>query len=399
MSSITPSELGQKSSTSISDFLRRNIRQYGMVIALIVIVTFFQIMTKGAILTPLNITNVVLQNSYIVIIALGMLLVIVAGHIDLSVGSVAAVIGALAGSLVVNYELNWVLVSVLCLLFGALIGAFQGYFVAFLKIPAFIVTLAGMLIFRGLTFTFSGGVSVGPFPEGFQRLSKGFIPDFFGAEGLHLTSLIIGILGSLVIVYMNMRSRSNQAKYNLSTEPMMAFILKNLLTVAAIMYICWLLASNKGLPNVLLLMAVLIAIYTFITTQTTIGRRIYALGGNEKATKLSGVRTERLVMLAFANLGFLAALGGLVFTARLNSATAKAGTNFELDAIAACFIGGASASGGVGTIIGVVIGAFVMGVMNNGMSMLGWDVDRQFIAKGVVLLLAVLFDVYNKNRV
>jgi putative multiple sugar transport system permease protein len=341
---------------------------------------------------------VVLQNSYIVIIALGMLLVIIAGHIDLSVGSVAAVIGALAGALIVNYDLNWVLVSVTCLLFGALIGAFQGYLVAFLKIPAFIVTLGGMLIFRGLTFTFSGGVSVGPFPEGFQRLSKGFIPDLFGPEGLHLTSLIIGIVGSLAIVYMNLRSRNNQAKYNFSTEPLVAFVLKNLLTVAAIMYICWLLASNKGLPNVLLLMLVLIAVYTFITTQTTIGRRIYALGGNEKATKLSGVRTERLVMLAFANLGFLAALGGLVFTARLNSATAKAGTNFELDAIAACFIGGASASGGVGTIIGVVIGAFVMGVMNNGMSMLGWDVDRQFIAKGVVLLLAVLFDVYNKNR-
>jgi putative multiple sugar transport system permease protein len=403
MSSITPSELGSRQKTTpFTELFRRNIRQYGMVIALIAIVTFFQVMTiirtDSSVLTPLNITNVILQNSYIVIIALGMLLVIVAGHIDLSVGSVAAVVGALAGVFIVNYDMNYFVAIVICLIAGALIGAMQGYFVAFLKIPAFIVTLAGMMIFRGLTFTFSGGVSVGPFPEGFQRISKGFIPDFFGAEGLHLTSLVIGIIISALIVYLSFRSRFNQRKYNFETEPLTFFVLKNVLTIAGIMYLCFLMASHKGLPNVLVLMSVLIVIYTFITTQTTIGRRIYALGGNEKATKLSGVKTERLVMLAFTNLGILAALGGLVFTARLNSATAKAGTNFELDAIAACFIGGASASGGVGTIIGVVIGAFVMGVMNNGMSMLGWEVDRQFMAKGIVLLLAVLFDVYNKNK-
>ena len=400
MSSITPGELG--SSTPIAELFRRNLRQYGMVMALIAFVTFFQVMTvmrtDSSVLTPLNITNVILQNSYIVIIALGMLLVIVAGHIDLSVGSIAAVIGALAGVLIVNNDVNYFVAIVICLIVGALIGALQGFFVAFLKIPAFIVTLAGMLIYRGLTFTFSGGVSVGPFPEGFQRISKGFIPDFFGAEGLHLTSLLIGGIVSLVIIYLNIRSRLNQRKYNFANEPTGFFVLKNVLATAAIMYLCFLMASHKGLPNVLVLMSVLIAIYTFITTQTTIGRRIYALGGNEKAAKLSGVKTERLVLLTFMNLGILAALGGLVFTARLNSATAKAGTNFELDAIAACFIGGASASGGVGTIIGVVIGAFVMGVMNNGMSMLGWEVDRQFIAKGVVLLIAVLFDVYNKNK-
>jgi putative multiple sugar transport system permease protein len=403
MSSITPGELGsRRQTTPLSELFRRNIRQYGMVLALIAIVTFFQIATmvttNSSVLTPLNITNVILQNSYIVIIALGMLLVIVAGHIDLSVGSVAAVVGALAGVLIVTYELNYFVAILICLVFGAVIGALQGYMVAFLKIPAFIVTLGGMLIYRGLTFTFSGGVSVGPFPEGFQRISKGFIPDFFGAEGLHVTSLVIGVVITAVIIYINIRSRRNQQKYNFATEPLGFFVLKNVLTTAAIMYLCFLMASHKGLPNVLVLMSVLIVVYTFITTQTTIGRRLYALGGNEKATKLSGVKTERLVMLAFANLGFLAALGGLVFTARLNSATAKAGTNFELDAIAACFIGGASASGGVGTIIGVVIGAFVMGVMNNGMSMLGWEVDRQFIAKGVVLLIAVLFDVYNKNK-
>jgi putative multiple sugar transport system permease protein len=399
MSSITPEAFPKsRQTTPIAELFRRNIRQYGMLIALLVIMVFFQVMTKGTLLKPLNITNLVLQNSYIVIMAMGMLLIIIAGHIDLSVGSVAAFTGAVAAVLIVNYDLNYFVAIVASLIVGGIIGAAQGYWVAFMKIPAFIVTLAGMLMFRGLTLALLQGQSIGPFPVEFQRISSGFIPDFFGAEGLHITSLVIGAIVSFVLIYLNIRTRSNQQKYNFATEPLSFFLLKNIVITVAIMYLCFLMASHKGLPNVLIVMFVLIVLYTFVTTQTTIGRRIYALGGNEKATKLSGVRTERLVFLTFVNMGILAGLGGMVVTARLNSATAKAGTNFELDAIAACFIGGASASGGVGTIIGVVIGAFVMGVMNNGMSILSVDVAYQQVIKGAVLLLAVFFDVYNKSK-
>jgi putative multiple sugar transport system permease protein len=399
MSSITPSDLSQRRQTTpIAELFRRNIRQYGMLIALLVIMVFFQIRTDGTLLKPLNITNLILQNSYIVIMALGMLLVIVAGHIDLSVGSVAAFTGAVAAVMIVNWEVNYLLGILVALVAGGLIGAAQGYWIAFMKIPAFIVTLAGMLIFRGLTLALLQGQSIGPFPTEFQRISSGFIPDFFGPEGLHLTSLIIGAVVSAILVYLSVRGRLNQQKYNFEVEPLGFFVAKNIVIVAALMGLCFLLASYKGLPNVLIIMFLLIMGYTFVTTQTTIGRRIYALGGNEKATKLSGIKTERLVFLTFTNMGILAALGGLVVAARLNSATAKAGTNFELDAIAACFIGGASASGGVGTIIGAVIGAFVMGVMNNGMSIVGVGIDWQQVIKGAVLLLAVFFDVYNKNK-
>jgi putative multiple sugar transport system permease protein len=397
MSSISP-EVSKTQTIPLGELFRSNIRQYGMLIALIAIMIFFQIRTEGILLKPLNITNLVLQNSYIVIMALGMLLVIVAGHIDLSVGSVAAFAGAVAAVMIVSYEINLVIAIVTCVLIGALIGASQGYWIAFMKIPAFIVTLAGMLMFRGLTLALLGGQSIGPFPKEFQIISSGFIPDFFGAEGLHTTSVIIGALVSVVLIYLSIRGRRNQQRYNFATEPFGFFLAKNIAIVAAIVALCTLMASYKGLPNVLIVMFVLIVFYTFITTQTTIGRRIYALGGNEKAAKLSGVRTQRLVFLTFMNMGVLAALGGLVVTARLNSATAKAGTNFELDAIAACFIGGASASGGVGTIIGAVIGAFVMGVMNNGMSIVGVDVAWQQVIKGAVLLLAVFFDVYNKSK-
>jgi putative multiple sugar transport system permease protein len=375
-----------------------NIRQYSMLIALIVIMAFFQVITDGALMKPLNLTNLVLQNSYVVIMALGMLLVIVAGNIDLSVGSVAAFSGAIAAVLIVTYKLNFGLALVCCLLVGALIGSAQGYFVAYIKIPAFIVTLAGMLIFRGLTLVVLHGSSIGPFPAEFQALSSGFIPDVFGGEGLRITTLVIGALLSAVLVFLDFRARQNRKKYNFAVSPTYFFILRNVAITAAIMGFCYLLASYNGLPNVLIVLIVLIALYSFVTTQTVIGRRIYALGGNQKAAKLSGVNTERLTLYTFINMGVLAALAGLIITARLNSATAKAGTGFELDAIAATFIGGASATGGIGTVVGAVIGAFIMGTMNNGMSIIGVGIDWQQVIKGLVLLIAVFFDVYNKNK-
>jgi putative multiple sugar transport system permease protein len=330
--------------------------------------------------------------------AVGMLLIIITGGIDLSVGSVVAVIGALAGVLIVRYDVNWIAVVAICLLLGAMIGAFQGYFVAYRKIPAFIVTLAGMLVFRGLTIALLRGESVGPFPRGFQNISSGFIPDFFQNEGLHITTLLIGVLLSALLIFLDVRGRKNQQKYGLEVTPFYFFVVKNIVITIAVMGFCYLMASYKGLPNVLVLLFALVTFYAFITSSSVIGRRIYAMGGNEKAARLSGVNTPRLLFYTFVNMGILASMAGLIVAARLNSSTPNAGDGMELDVIAACFIGGASPMGGVGKVIGALVGAFLIGVLNNGMSILGVGIDWQKVVKGIVLLAAVLFDVYNKNK-
>jgi putative multiple sugar transport system permease protein len=400
---MTHGQTGEQASTK--SFLASHLRDYGILLALVVIMVFFQIATDGVLMKPVNITNLFLQNSYIIIMALGMLLVIVAGHIDLSVGSVVGFIGAMAAVMMVNYDMHPVPVSVICLVAGTLIGAAQGYWVAYWRIPSFIVTLAGMLVFRGLTLWLLEGQSVGPFPREFQALSTGFVPDMtgfdpvaFGLKRLNLTAVVLGAALAGLIVWIAMRSRARNAKYGIEDEPIAFFVAKNGLIALAIVYIAFLLATFRGLPNVLITMAVLIAAYTFLTQSTTLGRRIYALGGNEKAAKLSGINTKRLTFLTFANMGFLAATAGLIFAARLNTATPKAGVAFELDVIAAVFIGGASMSGGVGKVMGAVVGAFIMGVMNNGMSIVGIGIDYQQVIKGLVLLAAVIFDVYNKNK-
>lgn len=383
---------------SVFKAFKSNIRQYGMLIALIAIMLLFEILTRGILLKPLNITNLVLQNSYILIMAIGMLLVIVAGHIDLSVGSIAAFVGATAAALMVDYQLGVAATICISLILGLLIGAWQGFWVAYIKIPSFIVTLAGMLVFRGLTLVMLQGASVGPFPKEFQMISSGFIPDFLGGDETHLATIAIAVLFSVVMIFFDIRARRKKRDYGFEVAPVAVFIFKNAGITAAILFICGLLASYKGLPNILVILFGLTVVYAFITTQTVTGRRIYALGGNLKAAKLSGVKTERLTMLTFANLGLLSALAGLVFAARLNVATPKAGTGMELDVIAACFIGGASATGGIGTVIGAIIGALVMGVMNNGMSIMGIGIDWQQAIKGMVLLFAVFFDVYNKSK-
>jgi putative multiple sugar transport system permease protein len=383
---------------TLRTLFRNNIREYGMLIALIAVMLFFQIQTKGILFRPVNITNLVLQNSYIITMAIGMLLIIVSGWIDLSVGSVVAVVGALAGVLMVRYDMNWVLTLVICLGAGAAIGAFQGWWVAYVKIPPFIVTLAGMLIFRGLTFILLQGESVGPFPTEFQKISSGFIPDFFNYPGLHLTTLVIGALLSAALIVMDIRNRGNQQKYGFEVTPLYFAIAKNVVITSAVMGLCYLMASYKGLPNVLILLFVLVTGYSFLTSTTTLGRRIYAMGGNEKATRLSGVNTRQLLFITFVNMGILAALAGIIVAARLNSSTPNAGDGMELDVIAACFIGGASASGGIGTVVGALVGAFLVGVLNNGMSIMGVGIDWQKVVKGLVLLAAVLFDVYNKNK-
>jgi putative multiple sugar transport system permease protein len=379
-------------------FLKSNLREYGMLMSLIAIMCFFQYMTSGTLLQPLNLTNLILQNSYIVIMALGMLLVIVAGHIDLSVGSVVGFIGALAAVLMVEMHVHYAIAALICIATGAAIGGAQGYFVAFFRIPSFIVTLAGMLVFKGLSLALLQGQSVGPFPRTFQLLSSGFIPDWLEGETLRTTSLVIGVLVATAMVAAKLRQRALKQRHGIEDEPYLFFAVKNLVFVALIVGLSYMLATYKGLPNVLIIMVALTLLYDFVTRRTTIGRRIYALGGNEKAARLSGVKTRWLSFFTFVNMGMLAAVAGLVFAARLNTATPKAGTGFELDVIAACFIGGASASGGVGMVLGAVIGALVMGVMNNGMSILGIGIDYQQVIKGLVLLAAVFVDVYNKNK-
>lgn len=383
---------------STGEYLMKHLRDYGLLMALIAIMIFFEVMTNGTLMRPVNLTNLFLQNSYIIIMALGMLVVIVAGHIDLSVGSVMGFVGALAAVMMVEWEWSVPATVISCLLVGILIGAAQGYWVARWKIPSFIVTLAGMLVFRGLSLWLLEGQSVGPFPKSFQLLSNGFIPDVFGFDRPNVTALAAGVIASLMIVWSGMRARAHNARYGIADEPSVFFFTRNLIVISALMFLTWKLSTYRGLPNVLVSMVVLTLIYAFLTERTVIGRRIYALGGNLKAAKLSGIKTERLTLLAFTNMGFLAALAGLIFAARLNTATPKAGFAVELDVIAAVFIGGASMSGGVGKVIGAVVGAFIMGVMNNGMSIMGIGIDYQMVIKGLVLLAAVFFDVYNKNK-
>lgn len=391
-------------------YLGSHLREYGMIMALVAIVFFFTVVVRASIdvdfLSAQNITNLFLQNSYVIIMALGMLLVIVAGHIDLSVGSVVGFTGAVAAVLTVN--LGWPVLAVIpaCLIVGGLIGAAQGYWVAYWKIPSFIVTLAGMLVFRGLTLWLLNGQNIGPFPRSFQSLSTGFIPDLFGEadqallgmERLNATALLIVVVAALIVVILGLRKRAQDAAFGITPEPALVFWIRNAIVCGALIFVGYKLAIFRGLPNVVMVLAVLTVIYAFFTESTTSGRRIYALGGNEKAAKLSGIKTERLVFFCFVNMGVLAALAGMIVAARLNSSTPKAGAGFELDVIAAVFIGGASMTGGSGKIVGVVVGALIMGVMNNGMSIMGIGIDYQQVIKGLVLLAAVIFDVYNKSK-
>ncbi|MFK7902067.1 MAG: multiple monosaccharide ABC transporter permease [Nitratireductor sp.] len=397
-------------SGDLKGYLMSHMREYGLLFALIAVMVFFQIVTDGTLLRAINVTNLLLQNSYIVIMALGMLIVIVAGHIDLSVGSVMGFVGALAAVMIVNYDMSPTLTMFICILVGGVIGGAQGYWIAYWKIPSFIVTLAGMLVFRGLSLWLLEGQSVGPFPREFQILATGFVPDLFpdgiGAgiaqifdvKRINALAFFTGILAAAFIFWIGFRQRARNKAYGIVDEPYGFFLVRNFVIAAAVIFIMYKLSNFRGLPNVLITMSVLTIIYAFITQSTVIGRRVYALGGNEKAAKLSGIKTERLTFLAFVNMGMLAAAAGLVFAARLNTATPKAGFALELDVIAAVFIGGASMSGGVGTIIGAVVGAFLMGVLNNGMSIMGIGIDFQQIIKGMVLLAAVIFDVYNKRK-
>lgn len=384
--------------SGIIKFIKDNIRQYGMIFALVTILIFFNIYTDGVSMTPLNVTNLVLQNAHILVLAIGMLMVILTGNIDLSVGSVAALVGGLAAIMIRNWEIHWLIATAISLLLGAAIGAWQGYWIAYVKIPAFIVTLAGMLLFRGLTLVILGGQTIGPFPEAFNLISSGFIPDFIGSGELHITTLLIGILGSIAYVYYVYKRRLKKKENHFKVNPLWVDVVTSGVLVIAANGFAFILAQYRGFPNIFVLLFTLIAVYTFITRKTTFGRHVYAIGGNYQAAKLSGVKAKLTLFKVYVNMGMIAALSGLIYAARLNAATPKAGNLFELDAIAAAYIGGASANGGIGTVVGAITGGLVMGVINNGMSLAGLSIDWQQVVKGMVLLLAVWFDIATKNK-
>ncbi|MGW0789508.1 multiple monosaccharide ABC transporter permease [Streptomyces sp. NPDC002911] len=379
--------------------MRRNMRQYGMLMALGLIVVLFAVWSEGDLLLPRNVSNLVLQNSYILILAIGMMLVIIAGHIDLSVGSLTAFIGAMAAVLMVEHDLPWPLAVVLCLAIGAVAGAVQGFFIAYLGIPSFIVTLAGMLLFRGLTEIFLKGQTLGPFPKDLQKIANGFLPEVGPDTNYHNLTLLLGFALIAFVVIQEVRDRKRQQEFALEVLPAKMFLLKLVALVSAVLVVTLLLASYKGAPVVLLILGVLVVGFGYLMRNAIIGRHIYAIGGNLPAAKLSGVKDKKVTFLVFLNMGMLAALAGLVFAARFNAASPKAGLNFELEAIAASFIGGASMSGGVGTVLGAIIGGLVLGVLNNGMNLVGIGTDYQQVIKGFVLLAAVGFDVWNKRKV
>ncbi|WP_371580583.1 multiple monosaccharide ABC transporter permease [Streptomyces sp. NBC_01314] len=380
------------------DGMRRNMRQYGMLIALGVIVALFAVWTDGDLLLPRNVSNLVLQNSYILILAIGMMLVIIAGHIDLSVGSLTAFVGAFAAVLTVQHDVSWPVAVVLCLMVGALAGAIQGFFIAYLGIPSFIVTLSGMLTFRGVTEILLQGQTLGPFPAGLQKIGNGFLPETGPQTNYHNLTLLLGLVLITFVVLQEVRDRKRQREFSLDVAPLNIFLLKLVAIVAALLTVTMLLASYKGAPIILIILGVLVVGYGYVMRNTVFGRHIYAIGGNLPAAKLSGVKDKKVTFYVFLNMGALAALAGLAIAARLNAAGPKAGLNYELEAIASAFIGGASMSGGVGTVLGAIIGGVVLGVLNNGMNLLNVGSDWQQVIKGLALLAAVGFDVWNKRK-
>lgn len=388
------------SKSTVTNTLKKNT----MLIALVAVMIMFQVMItvtdRGSLFAPANITNLISQNSYVVILATGMLLcILTGGNIDLSVGSVVALVGAVAGTLIVNLHWNIYISMMLCLLVGVAIGAWQGYWIAYVRIPPFIVTLAGMLLWRGVALLILNGLTISPFPDNYLKYFTSFVPSGATHGMIMAFTMIVGIVISILVVVMNILDRVKKLKKNYQVESIYTLIAKCVALCAVILLLSFLLGQHKGIPVILILLGIIVVIYSFYTSKTVAGRHLYAFGGNEKAAKLSGVDTNKVLFSAYLNMGFLSAVAALVCVARFNSAAPSAGTSYEMDAIGSCFIGGASAYGGTGTVGGAVIGAIFMGVLNNGMSILGIDANWQKAVKGLVLLAAVIFDVLSKKRV
>ena len=378
-----------------------DMKQYGMFLALVAIYIIFALLTGGKNLSPANINNLVMQNGYVVILAVGMLLCVLTGNIDLGVGSVVAVTGSAAGIILVDYKMNMWMAIACALLIGLIVGMFAGFFIAYLNIPPFVVTLATMLMGRGLTYTMLQAQTKGPLPNDFVFIGAGFLPTIkvpFGTGTIDLISIGIAIVATIAVVISEIKSIATKKKYGFALNPLWQVAIKDGVLLFIIWFFFFKLACWNGIPFVLLIMALLVALYAFITDKTVAGRQIYALGGNRKAAQLSGIDTRKVFFWVYVNMGVLSSIAGIVLAARNASATPKAGDGFEMDAIASCYIGGAAVAGGAGTIVGAVVGAFVMGILNNGMSLYGWTTDIQKIVKGLVLLGAVTVDVISKRK-
>ena len=374
-------------------------RQYGIVGALLVIILLFQLLTSGRLLMPNNVAALFQQNAYVMVLAIGMVMVIVAGHIDLSVGSVVAFVGGVVATSMASWGLPWMVAVLLGLAVGAVVGAWQGFWIAYVGIPAFIVTLAGMLIFRGLALAIVGETIAG-LPPAFIKIAKGSLPNVLGKLGsMDMVTLVIGVLAVLAIAFSQLRARRSLHKHNLTVEPVGLFAVKLALIALGIGFLTVVLSKSAGgTPIILVIVGVLVVGYTFVMGRTVFGRHIYAIGGNRQAARLSGVDIRKIDFWIFVNIGMLAGAAAIVTTSRAGAAVAAAGDSFELDAIAACFIGGAAVTGGIGRVSGAIVGALVMGVLNMGLSIMGVDASWVKAIKGLVLLLAVAFDLINKRR-
>ena len=375
------------------------LRKYTMVIVLILVTLFFTWKTGGRMLLPQNVNNLIAQNAYVFILATGMLLcILTGGNIDLSVGSIVCFVGAIGATFMVNKGFNVYVSIIIMLLAGLLIGAWQGFWIAYRRIPPFIVTLAGMLMFRGLSNIVLDGFTIAPLPDKYLELFTSYIIDFFHGDGFNITSLVVGIIVACIFVVVTFKGRISKIQKGYSVASMGSDVGKCIVVSLVVVVFMWRLGQYKGIPNILIWIAVIVLIYWYITSKTVIGRHLYAIGGNEKAAQLSGINTNKVYFFAYANMGLLAAFAAMVTIARLNSANPTAGDGYEMDAIGSCFIGGASAYGGSGTIPGVIIGATLMGVINLGMSIMGVDANWQKVVKGAVLLAAVIFDVETKKN-
>lgn len=379
------------------------LQKYTMIIVLVLVTLFFTWRTGGKILLPQNISNLISQNAYVFVLATGMLLcILTGGNIDLSVGSVVCFVGAVGAVLMENFKMNMGVAVIAMLVIGTLIGAWQGYWIAFVRIPPFITTLSGMLVFRGLSNVVLDGLTISLNSETFIKIFGGgancFVPDFFGMEGFNLTCMLAGIIAVAIYILLQVKGRMNRVKKGYEVDPLSGMLIKTILISAVILVFAYKLSQYKGIPSALLWVLVVVLVYGYITSNTTTGRYFYAVGGNEKATKLSGINTDKVYFIAYLNMGFLAALAGMLTIARMTSAQPTYGQNYEMDAIGSCFIGGASAYGGVGTVPGVIVGAILMGVINLGMSIMGVDANYQRVVKGLVLLAAVIFDVVSKKE-
>ncbi|MCM1267232.1 MAG: hypothetical protein NC302_04940 [Bacteroidales bacterium] len=384
--------------TNVMAFLRK----YTMIIALVLVMIFFSITTGGKILFPQNINNLISQNAYVFVLATGMLLcILTGGNIDLSVGSVVCFAGAVGGMMMDKGVNIWAAVIAM-LIIGTLIGVWQGFWIAYVKVPPFIATLAGMYAFRGLSNVVLQGMTVSIKSETFIKVFGGgadcYVPDLFGSGDFNMTCMLAGCIAVIILIAMQLKNRINNKSRGYEAAPLGSTIVKLALISAVILWVSYKLASHKGIPTALIWILLVLLIYGYLTTKTRMGRYLYAVGGNEKATRLSGINTKRVYFFAYVNMGLLAGLAGILTIARLTTAQPTYGQGYEMDAIGACFIGGASAYGGVGTVPGVVIGATLMGVINQGMSIMGIDANYQRVVKGLVLLVAVAFDVLSKRE-